>query len=60
MKKSRLLGVVCICQFCSFSQAATITYSVSDLYNDPNVSFPSTANSGQYINYCFWEQSGAT
>ena len=40
MKKSRLLGAVCFCLFSAFTQAATITYSGLDLYNDPNVSFP--------------------
>jgi hypothetical protein len=40
MKKSRLLGAVCLCLSSGFSQAATITYSGADLFNDPNVSFP--------------------
>jgi hypothetical protein len=40
VKKSRLLAAACCCLFSAFSQAATITYSGADLYNDPNVSFP--------------------
>jgi len=45
MKKSRLLGAVCACIFMlviSNPKAATITYTGSDLFNDPNVSFPTT------------------
>jgi hypothetical protein len=47
MKKSRLLGAVCALLslnfWLSFSvHAGTISYTGADLYNDPNVSFPTT------------------
>ena len=42
LKKSRLLGAVCCYLFSAFSQAATITYTGSDLFSGPSVSFPTT------------------
>ena len=40
MKKSRVLGVLILILASAPVSSGTITYSGSDLYNDPNVSFP--------------------
>ena len=42
MKKSLILWVIGTIFYASTSIAATLTYTGGDLYNDPNVSFPTT------------------